>query len=146
MMGHPRVIGYLQRSVSHEFNAAQQYTLQAVHAESWGMKDLARRLRGDAREELEHAEAFIGQLLRLGVTPYTAQPRAPRVGRTHVELVRFGMETEEEAMRLYDEAARFCEQIGDAANAAVFSRILADEVNHFQQLEREWQALTAKRA
>ncbi len=143
MNGHPRILSYLQRAVSHEFGAARQYTLQAGLAESWGQGDLANKLRADAREELEHAEAFILQMLRLGVTPSAAESRVAPIGRTHTELLRAGMATEQEAIRLYAEAGRFCAQIGDADTHALFARILADEEHHARELERSLQGLGA---
>lgn len=140
---HPRVIGYLQRAVNHEFGAAQQYTLQAATAESWGLRALADKLRGDAREELEHAEAFLGQMLARGVTLHAGQACNPRVGTTRAEVLQFGMETEAAAMRLYGEAAAFCRRIGDTQGAELFSRILRDEEQHFDDLAREYAAMRA---
>lgn len=146
MKGHPRVIGYLQRAVNHEFNAAQQYTLQAVQAEVWGLKALADELREGVREEVRHAEIFITQMLRLGVTPHAGQPRAPQIGRTHADILRFGMATEADAMRLYSEAAEYCARIDDRDNHEVFARILADEEHHYQGLERQLLALGSRSA
>jgi len=130
MTGHPRIIGYLQRAISHEFGAAQQFTLQAGLAESWAMAELASRLRRDAAEELAHAEAFIQQLIRLGVTPSLAQPSMLPAGDSHRQVLQFGLETELSAIRLYGEASRFCAQIGDAENRSLFARILGDEEQH----------------
>ena len=145
MKGHPRIISYLQRAITHEFGAAQQYTLQAGMVASWGMGELAEKLRGDAREELEHAEAFITLMLRLGITPNVAQPRVPAVGRNQDELLRSGLATEMEAIRLYGEARRYCEQIGDADSQALFARILGDEEQHARELERSLHGLDSGR-
>lgn len=136
MRAHPRVITYLQRSLAHEFSAAQQYTLQAVRASALGLGEFAVFLRGDAHEELEHAEAFASRLVALGVTPQAAAMRMRPVGRTQEELLRFGMDTETAAMQLYGEAALFCERIADLENAALFQRIRNDEVAHFRHLEQ----------
>lgn len=141
MSGHPRIIGYLQRAVSHEFGAAQQFTLQAVLAEAWNLPAFAAELRTGAREELEHAEAFIGHLVRLGITPRAGQTNVPAVGRTHADILRFGLATEVAAVRLYTEAAEFCAHTGDAVHHALFARILDDERQHRQMLERQLQAL-----
>jgi bacterioferritin len=146
MKGHPRVIGFLQRAVNHEFNAAQQYTLQAVQAEAWGMNRLAAELREGVLEEIRHAEAFIRRMYALGVTPRAGQPRAPQVGRTHAEMLRFGLATEADAIRLYEEACVFCERIGDGEHREVFARILADEMRHYRELERQMKALGLKSA
>lgn len=137
MNGHPRVIAYLQRALAHEFAAAAQFTLQAVQASALGLARLAEGLREGAREELGHAEAFAARLLAIGVTPRTVGPsRMPPAGRTHEELLRFGLATEEEAIRLYREAAEFCRRIGDDGNAALFARILDEEITHCRELEQ----------
>lgn len=136
MSGHPRIIAYLQRAVSHEFSAAQQLTLQAVQAERLGLGKFADELRAGAVDELRHAEAFSRRLHELGVGSPSVQAIARPVGRTAVDLLRFGLATEAEAMRLYAEALQFCERMADAGNAALFARIHGDEVQHYQELER----------
>ena len=145
MKGHPRIIGYLQRAVNHELGAAQQYTLQAATAESWGLRPLAEKLRHDAREELEHAEAFITRMLRMGVAPHAGQSRVPRVGRTQLEILKYGLVTEADAMCLYGEAGQFCASIGDAETHALFTRIYQDEDRHARDLERSIQALGSRK-
>jgi bacterioferritin len=143
MAAHPRVIGYLQRALNHEFSAAQQYTLQAVQAEAWGLQSLATELREGVQEELRHAEVFIARMYAAGVTPHAGQPRAPRIGSSHADMLRSGLATEQDAIRLYREAGIFCQRSGDHENFAVFSRILADEEQHRQDLERQLVALGA---
>jgi bacterioferritin len=136
MSGHPRVVGFLQRAVNHELSAVQQFTLQAARAEALGLRALAEELRTGAREELAHAEAFAAGLLTLGADARPGLTRALPVGRSREELLRFGLATEAEAVRLYDEARRFCERIGDAGHHALFARILEDEVRHHRELEQ----------
>lgn len=141
MSGHPRVIGYLQRALDHEFGAAQQFTLQAGQADVLGLPTLAAELRTAASEELAHAGAFIASLYALGSTPRAGNAGAPGVGRTQLELLRYGVATEASAIRLYTEASRFCQQIGDHDNGEVFARILEDEVQHRRDLEKRIELL-----
>lgn len=144
MSGHPRILAYLQRAVSHEFSAAQQFTLQAVQAERLTLGSFADELRAGAHDELRHAEAFSGRLYELGAGSACVNVVARPVGRTLVELLRFGLETESEAMRLYSEALLFCERVSDASNAVLFSRIHGDEVRHYQELGRRLRELGAE--
>lgn len=143
MSGHPRVIGYLQRALDHEFGAAQQFTLQAGQADVLGLPALATELRTAASEELAHAGAFIARLYAIGATPRAGNAGAPAVGRTQRDLLRHGLATEASAIRLYTEAARFCQQIGDRDNVAVFTRILSDEEQHHRDLQRRIESLGA---
>lgn len=141
MPAHPRLIGYLQRAVNHEFSALQQFVCQAVQAEGLGLGALAAELRAGAIEELQHAELFLRRLLALGAQPRPGSPALRPVGRSHAELLEFGMDTEADAVRLYAEAAQFCVRAGDEANRELFNRIRGDEERHFQILQQRWQAL-----
>ena len=143
MSGHPRVIAYLQRALDHEFGAAQQFTLQAGQAGILGLPALAAELRTAASEELEHAGAFIACLFVLGCTPRAGGAVTGCIGRSHLELLRYGLATEASAIRLYEEAGRFCRQIGDTSQGAVFERILDDEVQHYRELKRRIESLGA---
>lgn len=143
---HPRVIGYLQRALNHELYAVQQFTLQAVRVETWGMKQVAMELRRDVVEELKHAETFIQSMYALDVTPRVGQTPTPQIGRDYTQVLLFGLATEAEAVRLYKEATLFCERIGDRDHREVFSRILTDEVQHFQDCERRLAGLQSKLA
>lgn len=136
MNAHPRVIAYLQRALAHEFAAAEQLTLQAVQATALGLARLTEGCRQGAREELEHAEAFASRLLAVGAMPQAVTSRTPPVGRTHEELLRFGLATEAAAIRLYREAVDYCRRIGDGGNAVLFARILDDEIAHYRELEQ----------
>lgn len=136
MAGHPRVIAYLHRAVSHEFSAVQQFTLQAVQAERLGLGSCADELRASAVDELCHAEAFSRRLYELRAGSPSIHTVVRPVGHTEVELLRFGLATEAEAMRLYAEARQFCERMADADSAALFAHIHRDEVQHYQELER----------
>lgn len=144
MNGHPRVIAWLQRALSHEFAAAEQLTLQAVQASALGLTRLADGLREGAREELGHAEAFAARLLAIGAAPQPVASRKLPVGRTHDELLRFGLATEDAAIRMYREAATWCRQSGDHGNAALFLRILDEEVAHYRELEQALERLNPR--
>jgi bacterioferritin len=143
MPGHPRLIGLLQRALDHEFGAAQQFTLQAEQADALGLRELAAGLRASAREELGHAGAFAARLLTLGAAPRAGLTRALPIGRTREELLRYGLATEAAAVRLYEEARRFCERIGEAGHGALFGRILEEEVRHYRELEEQIDAPSA---
>lgn len=144
MNGHPRVIAWLQRALGHEFAAAEQLTLQAVQAAALGLPRLADSLREGAREELGHAEAFAARLLAIGAAAQAAASRKLPIGRTQEELLRFGLATEDAAIRLYREAANWCRHSGDAENAALFLRILDEEVAHYRELERALERLNPR--
>lgn len=146
MPAHPRVISYLQRALDHEFGATQQYAMQAALARVLGLEAMAAELREGVDEELRHAELLLRAIYALGVAPRAVQARAPLIGRSQAEMVRFGIETERNAIRLYREACGFCDSIGDTRHADLFAAILEDEIRHCRQLEQQAGTVDANRA
>ena len=122
--------------MSHEFSACQPYTLQAVQADFRNKQSLAQERREGVHEALRHAEVFIQRLLALGVTPHAAPPNAPAIGRSHAGMLRLGLSTEADAIRLYKEACWFCVHCGDVVHQQVFANILKDEEHHYRALTR----------
>ena len=137
MRAHPRTISYLQRALNHEFGATLQYSMQAALADTLGLDALAAELREGVQEELRHAGLLMRAMYAIGVTPHAGQPRATRVGRTQAEMLRFGHQTEIDAIRIYREACRFCDSIGDVRHAGLFAAILDDEIRHCRELEQQ---------
>lgn len=138
----PRTLGWLQRALTHEMRAVQQYLAQSVLARLWGEAALAAEFRREAEEELGHAERLMAQLIRLGVAPgATAVPPA-RLGRSPAELLAADHALEVEAVRLYADALAHARRQRDAETMALFESLLADEQRHVDELA----ALTTKGA
>jgi len=136
---HPRVLGYLGRALSLEYSAVQQYMTQASLTEAWGLTEAAARLRQETVEELRHAERIVQRMLQLGVAPNASQLRPAGVARNLVDLLLQDAELETEIVALYEEAARFCERLGDEEHATFFDELWQEEVAHAQAL-RDWLA------
>ena len=49
----PKVLGYLGRALSLELSAVQLYTTQARLLANWGLDEPARKLQGEAAEEMQ---------------------------------------------------------------------------------------------
>ena len=130
-----RLVGYLQRALSHELSAVQQYLAQSALAGMWGVDDVSERLRADASEELTHAQWLIDQMLKLGVAPNSTQLSAVRPGRSIEEMLLIDRDIEIEVIRLYDEAAAYCERTRQPEPHALFVRLLSDEQGHLGDID-----------
>ena len=136
MVVNPRIAAYLGRALNHEMNAVQQYLTQAKLCELWGLQERADQLRRDAGEELDHAGHLISRMLTLGLLPNSTQLAPARPGRDPYEMLELDRYLEAEAVRLYDEAARYCERNRDPESARLFQELLRDEQEHLACLER----------
>lgn len=131
---HPRVLGYLGRALSLELSAVQQYMTQASLAESWGDREAADRFRHETVEEMQHAERIVARMISLGVAPGASQLRAVSTAPTLEGLLERNTELEDQLIRHYAEASRFCQQIQDSENLSFFEALLAEEQAHGREV------------
>jgi Bacterioferritin (cytochrome b1) len=136
MLTNPRISGYLSRALGHELNAVQLYLTQANLCEMWGMQERAECLRKDASEELGHASLLIRRMLLLGLAPNGTQLPPVRPGRDAREMLLLDRELEGEAVRLYIEAEAYCRRFRDDDTADLFGRLLVEEQEHYDHLQR----------
>lgn len=136
MATDPRLTGYLARALSHEMAAVQQYLAQASLAAMWRLGEHSRRFRGDAEEELGHAQQLIERMLVLGIPSNGTQLPPIRPGRTLEEMLLIDRELEIEAIRLYEEVAHYCARMRDGETQALFAGLLQDELGHLRDLDR----------
>jgi len=131
---HPRVLGYLGRALSLELTAVQQYMTQASLAESWGDREAADRFRHETVEEMQHAERIVTRMISLGVAPGASQLKAVTTAPTLEGLLERNTDLEDQLIRHYAEASRFCQQIQDDGNRSFFEALLAEEQSHGREV------------
>ena len=131
----PRTLGWLSRALTHEMSAVQQYLAQSVLARLWGDEALSSKLRSEAVEELGHAERLMERLIVLGVAPSAGNLPPSRLGRSVDELLAADRELEVEAVRLYQEAIAHARRMRDSDGAALLAEILAEEMEHVQEID-----------
>jgi bacterioferritin len=135
MATDPRLAGYLARALSHEMAAVQQYLTQATLAGRWGLAEYSSRFHSDAAEEMEHARRLIERMLELGNVANATQLSPVRPGRSLVEMFEVDRALEVDAIRLYDEAARYSDRVRDAASHRLFTELRSDEEGHLRDLD-----------
>ena len=143
---HPRVLGYLGRALSLELTAVQQYMTHASLLESWGDGETADRFRQETVEELKHAEIIVKRMLELGVAPSASQLRPVAHASDLVGLLRHNAALEDDLIRHYAEALRFCQLVGDGDSQAFFEALWNDERHHGAELAAWLTSLGGDRA
>ena len=129
-----RVLGYLGRALSLELSAVQLYSTQSMLVNTWGLIDVADKFREESREEMEHAERIISRMLALGVAPNASQLRPVQLGQNLQALLEYDYAFENELIRLYDDATRYCASIADYDNRLFFETLLNEEKTHAADL------------
>src|SRR5205823_9459639 len=84
MQADPQVIDVLNRALTIELTAINQYFCQAKMCKNWGFTRLAKKHYEESLGEMKHAEKLIDRILFLDGTPEIARYDVIRVG-THIK-------------------------------------------------------------
>lgn len=137
MRGDKKVIEYLNKALRVELTAVSQFWLHYRLQNDWGYTKLAKKMREESIEEMEHADKLIDRILFLGGHPNLQTLDPLRIGETVRETLECDLETEEEAVKLYNEARKYCSDAGDYASMHLFEQLILDEQGHIDFLETQ---------
>ena len=137
MKGDPKVLDYLNRGLRSELTAINQYWLHYRILDDWGYRELAKTWRKESIEEMHHADRFVARILFLDGFPNLQVLDPLRIGQTVQEVIECDLAAEHEARNLYQEAAIYCDSVGDKVSKNLFEALMADEEGHIDFLETQ---------
>ena len=137
MKGDPKVIEYLNRSLTHELTEVNQFWLHYRMQDDWGLGKMAKKSREESIEEMEHADKLIERILFLEGHPNLQKIGSIRTGQTPIEMLEADLVIEHEARELYSEARDYCHDVRDYVSMAIFEELLSDEEGHIDFLETQ---------
>src|SRR5215470_4819979 len=104
MQGNPQVIDALNRALTVELTAINQYFCQAKMCKNWGYARLARKHYEESLGEMKHAERLIDRILFLEGTPEIARYDVIRVGTAVKEQLENDLRLEMSGVKHYNQA------------------------------------------
>lgn len=138
MKGDEKVIEYLNKALTNELTAINQYWLHYRVLANWGIAKLAAYERGESIEEMEHADKLADRILFLDGLPNFQAIHKLKVGETVEEILKADYALEMEAIPLLKEAAAYANGINDFTSGQLFEMILANEEEHVDFLEAQF--------
>lgn len=136
MQGDPKVIEYLNDALKNELTAINQYWLHYRLLDHWGVQRLAEFERHESIDEMKHADWLSERILFLEGFPNFQMLGRLRIGETVEELINADLELEKEAIPLLRDAIQHSETVRDYVSRDLFKRILENEEEHVDYLER----------
>lgn len=136
MQGDPKVIEYLNDALKNELTAINQYWMHYRLLDHWGVQTLAEFERQESIDEMKHADWLSERILFLDGLPNFQMLGRLRIGETVEEVLKADLELEQEAIPLLRDAIQHCESVRDYVSRDLFKRILENEEEHVDYLER----------
>ncbi|MFA9461925.1 bacterioferritin [Thiohalorhabdus methylotrophus] len=137
MQGDAKVVEYLNRVLTNELTAINQYFMHAKICEDWGLKHLASATRSESIDEMRHAERLMERVLFLEGLPNLQDLNKLKVGEDVEEQLRADLRLEGEAIPLLREAITYCRDQHDEGSKEILQHILDDEEAHVDFLETQ---------
>ena len=137
MQGQTQVIDALNRALTIELTAINQYFCQAKMCANWGFHDLAKKHHEESIGEMKHAEQLIDRILFLDGTPEIARYDVIRVGTDVREQIENDLELEMKGVKHYNEAIALCTELGDNGTREVLEPILTESEEHVDWAETQ---------
>jgi bacterioferritin len=130
VQGSAKVIEYLNKALTNELTAINQYWLHYRVLDNWGVHKLAECERLESIDEMKHADTLAERILFLDGLPNFQALHKLKVGETVEEILKADLAVEHEAIPLLKDAIEHCESVRDYVTREIFVRILESEEEH----------------
>ncbi|WP_427968553.1 bacterioferritin [Altererythrobacter sp.] len=138
MKGDEKVIEFLNKALTNELTAINQYWLHYRVLDDWGVCKLAEYERHESIDEMKHADVLAERILFLEGLPNFQAIHKLKVGETVEEILKADLAVEMEAIPLLRDAIEHCETVRDYTSREIFERILESEEEHVDFLETQF--------
>jgi bacterioferritin len=138
MLRDPKVIEHLNTQLTNELTAINQYFLHARTLRHWGVSKLGKHEYDESIEEMRHADWLIERILFLDGLPNVQRLNNVMVGQSVEEILQADLKLEEKAMTDLRDGIAYCESARDYVSRDLLRRILENEEEHVDFLERQF--------
>ena len=142
MKGHPKVVGQLNRVLTCELTAINQYFLHARMFKHWGLEKLNHVEYKKSIQDMKHADKLIERVLFLEGLPNLQQLEKLRIGEHTQEMLDCDLAMVQEQLSLLRDAITLCEVEQDYVSRDLLEDILEDEEEHLDWLESQQELIS----
>ncbi|MEJ2229751.1 MAG: bacterioferritin [Nitrospirales bacterium] len=135
------IIDFLNKILTNELTAINQYFLHGEMCGNWGYKQLHNEIRKHSIDEMKHAEELIEHILYLEGVPNLQRLGTLNIGEKVPEQLKSDLALEREAVTLLTEAITHCTSVGDYTTRHKLENIVKSEEEHVDWIETQLETI-----
>ena len=137
MKGAKDVVAELNRALTNELTAINQYFLHARMYDNWGFGKLGKKTYDESLEEMKHADRLVKRILMLEGLPNMSDLHKLQIGETVPEALGGDLNVERRGREGLVKAIDTAEGKKDYVSRDILRRILDDTEAHIDYLETQ---------
>ena len=136
------VVELLNKVLTNELTAINQYFLHGEMCENWGYEALHHEIKKHAIDEMKHAEEIIEHILYLEGLPNLQRLGPIKVGENVPEQLKADLKLEMENIKLLTEGIAHCAKVGDFTTRHKLEDIVKSEEEHVDWIETQQETIS----
>lgn len=141
MKGAKDVVAELNRALTNELTAVNQYFLHARMYDDWGFAKLGKKTYEESIGEMKHADALIKRILMLEGLPNLQDMHKLQIGENVPEGLQADLNVERRGRECLIKGIETCETKKDYVSRDLLRHILEDTEEHIDYLETQLQLI-----
>jgi bacterioferritin len=137
MQGDRRVIQQLNKVLTNELTAINQYFLHERLWKNWGFERLAKHEMDESMGEMKHADKLIERIILLDGMPNLQNLNKLGIGETVPEGLNSDLGAERQSREDLLTGISLCEEATDYVSRALLREILKETEEHIDYLESQ---------
>ena len=131
------VVNLLNKILTADLTAINQYFVHGKMCENWGYERLYHKVRERSIDEMKDAEEVIEHILYLEGVPNMQRLGTVQVGETVPEQFKLDLKAEHDMLKLYTEAGTHCAKMGDYTTRHMLEDMQKDTDVHIDWIETQ---------
>lgn len=141
MKAQPNVLATLNRILTYELTAINQYFLHARMYKNWGLEELNEKDYKKSILDMKQADRIIERILFLEGLPNLQKLERLRIGEKTEEMLQCDMDLQVEQIAALRDAVELCEKERDYISRELLEKILEEEEEFLDWIETQQQLI-----
>jgi len=135
------IIDLLNKILTADLTAINQYFLHAKMCENWGYDRLHHKVKERSFDEMKDADELIEHILYLEGVPNVQRLGTVHVGETVTEQFKTDLQAEKEMLTLLTDGVSHCAKVGDYTTRHMLEDMAEDVDQHIDWIETQMETI-----